>query len=609
MSKQRKAQGMLVTFKTSGTALRRSAQEHLRKGSRLKAVELLHMALQQEDTPETRFLLADTLYGMQCAPQAADLLYRLCTDPEPPRGVYFLLAMCLRDMGNVQGAMDALAHDLQQDSESPESDDSRMMLAELAETMDEDSSLRMLMLGLRAQCAADAGELPLARRRMRRLERIAPDKTWARERWAEMEHMAGEDAAALRVLARAMRLEPKNASCRLALCSMLGSMGRRRAACGFLRRFVAAQEAARVLARAMRLEPKNASCRLALCSMLGSMGRRRAACGFLRRFVAAQEAAGHTEKILAVAEELKDWATVKQVAQARLRSGSPFSISLLHALAEAYWHTGERERAHQLWERIIRIDPMDVRALALYRWPLDTEEELPIGDLPPISAAEEAVQRVKQAVQEGQGAQELLRLDAPLRPWIFWMLRAHFKPLQQLALCALRGEDAQTRQALREVLVLPDVMTYIRQAALLRLTELGEQGPFPMQAGGVLALAECTPTTGQSPRGWRRFRMLLLKEAGWHGHARELVEKAAEIWRRLTPAQHRRAAGEEAYLWVKTVELGWLIERMDVEGEQEVLRQLPVSFRRLDRIQREITRQTGWSPYMEGEESNEMHQL
>lgn len=562
MSKQRKAQGMLVTFKTSGTALRRSAQEHLRKGSRLKAVELLHMALQQEDTPETRFLLADTLYGMQCAPQAADLLYRLCTDPEPPRGVYFLLAMCLRDMGNVQGAMDALAHDLQQDSESPESDDSRMMLAELAETMDEDSSLRMLMLGLRAQCAADAGELPLARRRMRRLERIAPDKTWARERWAEMEHMAGEDAAALRVLARAMRLEPKNASCRLALCSMLGSMG-----------------------------------------------RRRAACGFLRRFVAAQEAAGHTEKILAVAEELKDWATVKQVAQAKLRSGSPFSISLLHALAEAYWHTGERERAHQLWERIIRIDPMDVRALALYRWPLDTEEELPTGDLPPISAAEEAVQRVKQAVQEGQGAQELLRLDAPLRPWIFWMLRAHFKPLQQLALCALRGEDAQTRQALREVLVLPDVMTYIRQAALLRLTELGEQGPFPMQAGGVLALAECTPTTGQSPRGWRRFRMLLLKEAGWHGHARELVEKAAEIWRRLTPAQHRRAAGEEAYLWVKTVELGWLIERMDVEGEQEVLRQLPVSFRRLDRIQREITRQTGWSPYMEGEESNEMHQL
>lgn len=562
MSKQRKAQGMLVTFKTSGTALRRSAQEHLRKGSRLKAVELLHMALQQEDTPETRFLLADTLYGMQCAPQAADLLYRLCTDPEPPRGVYFLLAMCLRDMGNVQGAMDALAHDLQQDSESPESDDSRMMLAELAETMDEDSSLRMLMLGLRAQCAADAGELPLARRRMRRLERIAPDKTWARERWAEMEHMAGEDAAALRVLARAMRLEPKNASCRLALCSMLGSMG-----------------------------------------------RRRAACGFLRRFVAAQEAAGHTEKILAVAEELKDWATVKQVAQAKLRSGSPFSISLLHALAEAYWHTGERERAHQLWERIIRIAPMDVRALALYRWPLDTEEELPTGDLPPISAAEEAVQRVKQAVQEGQGAQELLRLDAPLRPWIFWMLRAHFKPLQQLALCALRGEDAQTRQALREVLVLPDVMTYIRQAALLRLTELGEQGPFPMQAGGVLALAECTPTTGQSPRGWRRFRMLLLKEAGWHGHARELVEKAAEIWRRLTPAQHRRAAGEEAYLWVKTVELGWLIERMDVEGEQEVLRQLPVSFRRLDRIQREITRQTGWSPYMEGEESNEMHQL
>lgn len=562
MSKQRKAQGMLVTFKTSGTALRRSAQEHLRKGSRLKAVELLHMALQQEDTPETRFLLADTLYGMQCAPQAADLLYRLCTDPEPPRGVYFLLAMCLRDMGNVQGAMDALAHDLQQDSESPESDDSRMMLAELAETMDEDSSLRMLMLGLRAQCAADAGELPLARRRMRRLERIAPDKTWARERWAEMEHMAGEDAAALRMLARAMRLEPKNASCLLALCSMLGSMG-----------------------------------------------RRRAACGFLRRFVAAQEAAGHTEKILAVAEELKDWATVKQVAQAKLRSGSPFSISLLHALAEAYWHTGERERAHQLWERIIRIDPMDVRALALYRWPLDTEEELPTGDLPPISAAEEAVQRVKQAVQEGQGAQELLRLDAPLRPWIFWMLRAHFKPLQQLALCALRGEDAQTRQALREVLVLPDVMTYIRQAALLRLTELGEQGPFPMQAGGVLALAECTPTTGQSPRGWRRFRMLLLKEAGWHGHARELVEKAAEIWRRLTPAQHRRAAGEEAYLWVKTVELGWLIERMDVEGEQEVLRQLPVSFRRLDRIQREITRQTGWSPYMEGEESNEMHQL
>lgn len=551
MSKQQKTQGRLVAFETSGAALRRSAQEHLRKGSRLKAVELLRMSLQQEDTPETRFLLADTLYGMRCTRQAADLLYSLCMMPDPPRGVYVLLAMCLRDMGYVEGAMDALAHDLQQDPESPESDDSRIMLAELSESMEDSLSPRVMMLSIRARQAAGEENLPLARRRMRRLERVCPDRTWARERWAEMEYWLGDKAEALRILARAIRLEPQDWRCRLTLCSLLGDMGYQRAACGLLRWYE------------------------------GKRGIRKP-----------------KKEILQTAAELKDWELVKSCAQTWLRSGSSCDPLLLHALAEACWHTGERERAHKLWERLVRIDPMDVRAQALYHWPLDTVEKLPTGDFPPLSAIEEAIQRVKQVAQDGQGDWKLLW------PWLCWMLREPIRPLQQLALTALQGEDAQTRQILRTILVLPGIRTRIRQAAFLRLAELGEQGPFPMQVDGALAMASCSLSAEQKPRRWRWFRMLLLKEAGWHGHARELLEYAAEIWRHLTQAQRERAAGEEVYLWVKVVELGWLLAREDTEGARDVLLQLPVSHRRLDRILREIERQTCGIPEMEGEKES-----
>ena len=41
---------------------------------------------------------------------------------------------------------------------------------------------------------------------------------------------------------------------------------------------------------------------------------------------------------------------------------------MLHALADACWKLGDRDRAHLVWEHILRVDPENLRALCLFHW-------------------------------------------------------------------------------------------------------------------------------------------------------------------------------------------------------------------------------------------------
>ena len=61
MTESRRPQGRVVAFTRSAAYLKRRAQEQRRRGAREEAVELMRMALQQQDTPQNRLLLAEIL--------------------------------------------------------------------------------------------------------------------------------------------------------------------------------------------------------------------------------------------------------------------------------------------------------------------------------------------------------------------------------------------------------------------------------------------------------------------------------------------------------------------------------------------------------------------
>ena len=77
MTKSRRPEGRVVAFTRSAPYLRRRAQEQRKRGARMEAVELMHMALQQLDTPQNRLLLAEILCEMGNLPQAMKILYQL----------------------------------------------------------------------------------------------------------------------------------------------------------------------------------------------------------------------------------------------------------------------------------------------------------------------------------------------------------------------------------------------------------------------------------------------------------------------------------------------------------------------------------------------------
>ena len=146
MTGTRDSGGRVVAFARPAASLKRRAQTLRQKGLRVEAVELMRMALRQDDTPQNRFALAEMMFEMGNLSQARCMAYQLCAEAEVPRGAYFLLGLCQHELGNQTAAMDAMYHDLQQDNESPESDDTREVLSTWS--MEQEDRERFRLAGL-----------------------------------------------------------------------------------------------------------------------------------------------------------------------------------------------------------------------------------------------------------------------------------------------------------------------------------------------------------------------------------------------------------------------------------------------------------------------------
>lgn len=562
MTETRGSGGRVVAFARPALALKRRAQELRRQGQRVEAAELLHMALCQEDTPQTRFDLAELMLEMGNLPLARQMAYQLCAETEVPRGAYVLLSRIAYAMGDYDVATDALYHDLHQDSESPESDDTRDLLSEWSMEQEGHADFRMPGLRERAAQAMANGDLALGRRRMKRSVRLTPNKSEALLFCATLEADRGDLERALRLCSRSLRKHAESLRPRLLLCCILQRMGKVRAARGFLRQ--------------IKLDHADFQ---QDCSMLQT------------------------------ADRLQDYVFMKHYAQERLKRMEG-SILLLHALADACWLLGERKLAHQAWERILRIDPDDVRAASLFRWPLQTRRNFRAGSFPPVEDVQRAITALVMAREAGQGAAELLAPDAPLRPWLKWMLDASNEMMQRLALeviCTNRDEAAC--KALRSIMVDPDTTEYTRSAALMHLVDWDETGPFAYLTRGRLTEASCrAEDTGNRKSLGSTFMFMLLTETRRYGKSREIAELAAQVWRRLPEKDRQKAAGEHSYVWVKAMEMLYLLRTGQAEQAFRLDKQLPVSRRRISRVLRKIARETGVQWNLEGEDnSNEVH--
>lgn len=536
MTESRRPQGRVVAFTRSAAYLKRRAQEQRRRGARVEAVELMRMALQQQDTPQNRLLLAEILREMGNDAQAARILYQLCAEDPVLPDVYYQLALCLHRMGNQEGARDALYHQLRQD---PEAEDARELLGEWMSQEADEEAFRLRPLIRRAAAAAQAGDMPLARRRMRRALRIARDASAVQVAWTAVELEAGEWERALGHAGAGLRHAPED--------PRLWSL---------------------------------------LCLLLSRLGKARAARGFLRQ--ASGKGPDHPPDDLVeyTARQVGDNVFLKRYMEARSRREDG-NIRLLCGLADACWQTGDRQRAHALWGRVLRIDPDDMRARGLFDFPVDRWQPLPPAGNPPESVVRRELLRLAEALEAGAGAKELLSPEGGLRATTLWAAALPSPEIQRALFGALAsGTEEASRQAMRMLLVMPGALPQVRQLALARLAMLGDKGPHPMLLDGCLTWASCQWSAASQRNRWRLFLRLLLLETRRYGQSRQIAEFAAKVWRRLTPKQRAQAAGAQAYTWVKATEALYLHRMGQEELIDRLVRRLPISVRRVGRALR-----------------------
>lgn len=536
--------GQVVPFRLSAGKMRRSAYEHRRRGHPMEAVELLRRAAQQEDSPSGWLHLAEELRHLGCYEQASTLLYRMLARPEPPIQVWMELAKAQAALGRTEAAEDSLYHYLNEDPYSDIADEARAMLNSLEEPVEPEEAFRLSLLVRRGLTAWRAGRKQLGERRLRRAIRMAK--------------------------------RPARLYITMALLMMAEN------------RF---SEAARCLASAVRSEPDNARAACMLSVAMNAMGRRRVALGLLRQARGLCGTAEGEELFLTTAWTISAPRTREDFLMERHRQ-QPCRIVLMHHLADLAWEKDDVQQAALWWQRILRLDPGDVRAGALLRWSREHGDGIlpPMGMLPNVES-KTMLQSLMQADEQRLSPEEMLAPGSDCRAAVDWCFTVSSPGIQLKCLEMLATQDTPvTRQYLKELLTSPTVQQEIRHRIMLHLAQVGENGPLNVLMGQRMTLAECAPMPQGRKRLWRAFLPRLLEETRRYRQSEAIVAFAAELWPLLSPRQQHEAAGMDNYLWVKAVEILYLRLTEQDGAAARAVKHMPVSMRRVSRVLRKIAR-------------------
>lgn len=535
-------QSMIIPFGLPGNRMRRSAQEYRRHGQVLDALALVRRAAEQEDTAAGWQALAAEWRLLGNWEAAAIALGRALSRAEHAPSVWLELARCQAALGARAQAVDCLYHLLQEDPWSPEGDAARAMLADLEPAHEEKEphrTNRLIQRGLRL--------------------------------WRD-----GDAQAGLRCLNRAVRLTCHKERLRttVALLHLAHwDFGRAMA----------------WLARAQRESPQSPRVNCTLATVLHQMGRRRIARGFLRRAIPLCVEAQEEETFITSAWAMDAWPELETYLTARLKQ-HPHRTALLRAKATMHFERGERQAAQEEWRQILSIDPGDRQAAALLAW----TKTHPGEPLPPPGRLPVAIlaQQRRTLLNLGEDA-PLFRFGGEERRLLDWFVASGDADEEEIALRLARTQPDREAEIrfLRELLTRPDTAKNARQQALVRLAEMKHFEPLTMLLGDRYTVAQCQPVSEKKARRpWQLFLPLLLKETRRYDQSMEIAHFAAALWPCMTQAQRLDAATGGGYLWCRAFEVLWLRHTGREDEAVRVVRQMPVSARRVSRLLRQLAR-------------------
>lgn len=532
-------QGSVVPFGLSSSRLRRSAAEHRRQGRPVDALELTRRAAQREDTTALWLEVAEGLSGLACYEEAAAVVYRMLSREDVTLDAWMLLARCQRALGRREGAIDSLYHYLSADPFSDTADAARGMLADLEDASAEHDAYRLPRLIGRGLRAWRAGDRELGLRRLHRAVKMSADP------------------ARLHITIALLMLAEKDSA-----------------------------GAIRELAAALKKAPDQPRALTAMCVGLCGLGKRRMAMGLLQKCEKLCTGPENEELFLTAAWTLDAKKAQQRYLETALRS-TPCRLTLMYPLSVLYYEQGRVEQAKKLWHRMLRIDPGQQRARICLDW---TEkhpgEGLPAGGTLPRSEVQRRMMLLARSAAAGMPCHELLTPGSQTRMVADWCFTLGDEGLQTAVLGAVSREQHPVVIAyLKELLTCQSVGQNVREKALLRLEEMGVEGPLPMLMGNQMTMARSTAREKQHSR-WATFLRLLLEETADHGQTMPIVYYAADEWRQMDKRRHRLAAGPDSYSYVKAIEILYLRETGQEEAAFEVVRRMDTTRRRVERVLR-----------------------
>lgn len=548
--------GQVVPFALSAAKMRRGAHIRRKQGAHLEATELLRQAAWAEDSVLGWLALGQQLRALGCYEQASAILARLLAREERVPDIWLELGRCLRAMGQTEIALDCYYHFLQEDPYSAAADEARMALSDLE--------------------APDHAHEPL--RLMKLIHRGMSD-------WQD-----GRRERALRRLHRALRMtrQPERLSITIALMYM--AEGNPHAALPYT-------------ALLLRREPQNPRCLTTMATIFSQMDKPRIARAFLRRSMPhCQDVAGE-ELFLSAAAAIFAHKEAGEYLRERLKK-QPHRIALLHALADQCYADGQKEKAQQIWQRILRLDPDDRRARVLRKWtPEHPEMPLPPPFSLPAQALRSQLAHLTEAVASHTPAEEMLRSGTQTRAVLDWCFSLRDAQRQSIALGLLmRSDHPAVIRYFKELLLSSAVAPEIQQCVLVRLAELGEMGPMLMLVGGRFTPVQCQKASNRPQSLWRLFLPSLLHESRFWQQSEHITALAADIWPLLSPEQRQEAATHGSICWAKAIELLYLHMTGQEEAAFSVMARLSVSPRRVRRILRAIQAKMECKPVEAGDE-------
>lgn len=536
-------QGMVIPFALSAGKMRRSAAAYRRHGQVLEALTLIRRAAEQEDTAEGWQLLAAELRQLGCYEAAAGLLGRALSRKDCPLSAWVDMARCQLAMGREALAADCANHPLREDPWSPAGDAARDAIMDMGFPEEKERSRRALRMAQRGMAEWQLGDKRLGERRIQRSLRLLRDQERLLITLALMCMLHDDYAGAMRYLARSLRRDKTSAP---TLCT--------------------------------------------LSAVLQQMGHPRAARAFLHRAGGFCETLRDDEQFLTSAWAIGAWKETGEYLSFRMKK-YPHRTVLLNAQAAMLYETGRADEAREVWRHVLSIDPDDRQAATfLEATANDQLQVLPVmGRIP----AKVMIRQHGLVCREGLTAETLLKPGTQEHRVLVWLATSHEEGEQLLALRALRlcSDEAAEKRFLREILCRPGVAQNMSRLAVMRLAELGDREPMQMLMGDYYSLVQCQKKEAETlSGGWRKFLPLLLRETRHDGDSASIAEFAAVLWKAMTPAQRRDAAGNGGYLWCKAMEILWLNMNGQEEAAVGIVRRMPVSPRKVSRVLRRLGR-------------------